>query len=254
MNIIDTHCHIDVEQFDIDRSHVLMRSRASGVERIIVPGIQASSWDSLSTICAGEEDLYPAFGLHPVFLQQHGKHDLEKLKRYLREKNPVAVGEIGLDFHLTELDREKQIELFKAQLDIACEARLPVILHARKSHDVILSMLKSCSLPGGVCHAFNGSLQQAEKYIALGFRLGFGGMLTYEHSHKLHRLAIELPLTSIVLETDSPDMVGERHRGQRNSPEFLAEVLYALASLRGQDPELVARQTTENAKSVFSLH
>lgn len=253
MNIIDTHCHIDVNQFDIDREDVLERSQEAGVGSIIVPGIQVSGWDKLALICRANPGLYPAFGLHPVFLKKHKQKDLDELKKYIVTEKPVAIGEIGLDFQLKELDRIQQQELFDAQLDIANEARLPVILHARKSHDVILSTLKCYSLPGGVCHAFNGSLQQASKYIDLGFKLGFGGMLTYSGAHKLHKLAKEIPLEAIVLETDAPDMVGEKHHGERNSPEYLPEVLQAMASIRNQEPELIAGQTTANAKSVFRI-
>lgn len=253
MEIIDSHCHLDVEAFDDDRQAVLARARRGGVTAIVVPGIDAERWDKLWSLCAGEPDLYPALGLHPMFVDHHRDEDLDNLKSLLSERRPVAVGEIGLDFFLKTLDRDRQQNLFEAQLELARDAGLPVILHVRKAHDEVLATLRRFGVPGGISHAFNGSLQQAGKYIDLGFKLGFGGMLTYERSHKLHKLARSLPLDAIVLETDAPDLTVAQHRGQRNSPEYLPFCLNALARLRNQDPEVVAQQTTFNAREVLQL-
>jgi TatD DNase family protein len=251
MNLFDTHCHIDVAAFDADRNEVLERCRQTGVSQIVVPGIRASGWDRLQEICDQHSALLPSFGLHPVYLQYHGAEDVAALARRIERQRPVAVGEIGLDFYLPELDREQQQSLFEAQLNIAAGAKLPVLLHARKSHDVVLSCLRKITVCGGICHAFNGSLQQAQQYLDLGFKLGFGGMLTFERSHKLHRLVQQLPLDAIVLETDAPDMTGFKHHGQRNSPEYLPEVLHALANLRDESISHIAAQTTANAQAVL---
>jgi len=257
MNLIDTHAHIDVPAFDADRNAVLTQCQQAGVSRIVVPGIMADSWDRLRKICDSRAEsspvLYPSFGLHPVYLVRHTPADIEKLREYVELHRPIAVGEIGLDFYLTELDRDRQQTLFEAQLAIAAEARLPVLLHVRKSHDAILACLRKTPVTGGICHAFNGSLQQAQHYLELGFKLGFGGMLTYERSHKLHRLAQQLSLEAIVLETDAPDMTVASHHGQRNSPEYLPECLRALATLRNEDIHTVAAQTTANAKAVLDF-
>jgi TatD DNase family protein len=253
MEIIDTHCHLDVAAFNPDRAVVLERARAGGVAGIVVPGIEARGWDNLSAVCATAPDLFPAFGLHPVFAATHSTADLSLLEARLAAQRPVAVGEIGLDFYIKDADRTGQQALFDAQLAMARAAGLPVILHVRKAHDPVLSMLKRIRVTGGTAHAFNGSLQQARQYIELGFKLGFGGMLTYERSVKLRALAQALPLEAIVLETDAPDMVVAQHRGERNSPEYLPDCLAALAALRDEAPATIAARTTANAREVFGL-
>jgi len=254
MALIDTHCHLDVEEFDADRLEVLRRARAAGVDGIIVPAIHAAGWPGLIALCAGEPDLYPALGLHPVYLDQHRDGHLKDLERLIAETRPVAVGEIGLDFFLPELDRARQQALFEAQLAIARTAGLPVLIHARKSHDQVLATLRRIRVPGGIAHAFSGSLDQARQYLDLGFCLGFGGMLTFERSRKIRALARALPLEAIVLETDAPDLTVAAHRGERNSPEYLPDVLAALAEVRAEDPALLAAATTGNARALLGLH
>ena len=253
MELIDSHCHLDVTDFDADRQAVLARARANGVRGFVVPGIQASGWPALQALCDNEAGVYPALGLHPVFLDQHQAADLQRLESELTTRRPVAVGEIGLDFYVSGLDHDRQQQLFEAQLVMARDAGLPVILHVRKSHDQVLSTLKRVRVCGGICHAFNGSLQQASQYSELGFRLGFGGMLTFERSTRLRKLATGLPLQLLVLETDAPDMAVAQHQGERNSPEYLPYCLAALAEVRDEDPEEVARVTTENVREVLSL-
>lgn len=253
MQLIDTHCHLDVAEFDADRDAVLARARAGGVEHIVVPGIAADAWDRLVALCTSDPGLHPALGLHPVYVEQHRPEALADLSLAIAAHHPVAVGEIGLDFYLRELDRCRQTTLFTAQLAIAREAGLPVLLHVRKAHDETLALLRKARVVGGICHAFNGSLQQARQYLELGFKLGFGGMLSYQRSHKLHRLARELPLDAMVLETDAPDMPPAGHHGERNSPEYLPEILHALAVLRDEEPASVAAQTTRNASDLLHL-
>lgn len=253
MELIDTHCHIDVEDFDADRNEILARCRQQGIARIVVPAVLASSWQSLLDLCRRESGLLPALGLHPVYLTQHSDADIESLAAWVEREKPVAVGEIGLDYFVETLDRERQQHLFELQLRVARDADLPIILHVRKAHDQVLAILKRYKVRGGIAHAFNGSLQQAQQYIDLGFKLGFGGMLTYERSNKLRRLAKELPLDVIVLETDAPDMTVAAHRGERNSPEYLLDCLQSLAEVRGEDPLMVAAATTRNAEQILGL-
>lgn len=253
MELIDSHCHLDVEAFSADRNEVIRNSRAKGISRIIIPAIEANTWSGLISLCETETGLYPALGLHPVFIDQHQPDAVNKLEKILQDTNPVAIGEIGLDFYLKELDKNKQTELFEKQLQIAKEHELPVILHVRKAHDQVLSLLKKYKLKGGFAHAFNGSLQQANEYIKLGFKLGFGGTLTYKNANKIHKLAEALPLEAIVLETDSPDMVVESHQGQRNSPEYIIESLNALAAVRKESAEAIATQTSLNVKQVIDF-
>ena len=253
MELIDSHCHLDVRAFDTDRDDVLQQARQNGVSGIVVPGIDAAGWDSLWQLCRREPGLYPAFGLHPVFLQQYTANDLPLLQDLLQQHRPVAVGEIGLDFYVEGLDRDAQQALFEAQLAVARDAGLPVILHVRKSHDQVLATLKRVRVCGGICHAFNGSQQQASHYQDLGFRFGFGGMLTFERSTKLRALAKALPAESLVLETDAPDMTVAQHRGERNSPAYLPFCLAALAEVREESEEALARITTANVREVLRL-
>jgi TatD DNase family protein len=253
MRLIDTHCHLDVAAFDADRDAVLARARAAGVDAIVVPGVLAADWDGLWALCADAAGLYPALGLHPVYLDRHTPADLRALETWIAGRRPLAIGEIGLDYHVPDADRGRQQRLFEAQLTIAREAGLPVILHVRKAHDAVLGILKRLRVRGGICHAYNGSLQQAQQYLDLGFRLGFGGMLTFERSRKLRALAQALPAQALVLETDAPDLTVAQHRGERNSPEYLPYCLAALAGVRGEPEAQVARVTTANACAALGL-
>jgi len=253
MELFDTHCHLDVAAFDADRTQVLQRAREQGIQHILVPAIDAGHWDDLLALCEREAGLYPALGLHPIFLEKHRKAHIAQLAEYVETYQPVAVGEIGLDFFLHELDRDAQRQLFEAQLSVARDAQLPVVLHVRKAHDEVLSCLKKIPVIGGTVHAFNGSEQQARHYIDRGFKLGFGGTLTWKRSSRIRQLARSLPIESIVLETDAPDMVVSQHAGERNSPEYLVHCLESLAEVRDAEPASVAAQTTANACAVFRL-
>ncbi len=251
--IIDSHCHLDIEAFDTDRDEVLHNARHAGVIAQIIPAIGSHGWQRLLELCAKHSDLYPALGLHPVFLQKHTQADIDKLAAIVKTVQPVAIGEIGLDFAIKSLDRDTQKQLFEAQLVIAKNARLPVIIHARKSHDEVIKLLRKHRICGGSIHAFSGSLQQGMHYYEMGFKLGFGGMLTFERSRKLRQLAHDLPAEALLLETDAPDMTVASHRGERNSPQYLPQVLAALAGARDESIAEVARCTTNNARAVFNL-
>ncbi|WP_078120233.1 TatD family hydrolase [Thiosocius teredinicola] len=253
MPIFDTHCHIDVEDFDADRAEVLRAARAAGVQDMLVPGVQRSTWPSLIALCEGDPHLHLALGMHPVYLQQHQDTDIPALVEAVERHQPIAIGEIGLDWYVDGLDRNKQQALLERQLQVAQDAGLPVVLHVRKAHDAMLNTLKRYRLTGGFSHAFNGSLEQARRYLDMGFCLGFGGMLTYERSSRLRRLATELPVEAIVLETDAPDMTVASHQYERNSPAYLPDVLKTLAELKQMSEDEVAAQTTANAKQILGL-
>lgn len=253
MELFDTHCHLDVPEFDADRDAVVARTRAAGVSRMVVPAIDAEGWTDLVALCRREEGLFPALGMHPIYIVQHRDEHVDELRRWVERERPVAIGEIGLDFFIKETDRDRQQVIFEAQLDVAQQYRLPVLLHVRKAHEQVLQSLKKFSLVGGIAHAFNGSLPQADQYLSLGFKFGFGGMLTYERSRKIRQLARELPLESLVLETDAPDMTPVSHHGERNSPEYLPEILHSLAEVRGMDCRELAAITTANALNLFRL-
>lgn len=251
MALIDTQTHLDFPEFDADRGVVLEDARRAGVGAIIVSGVSAATWPRLLAVTGAAPLLFPALGLHPMFVAEHTESDLADLIEAIARHRPVALGEVGLDFHMPDLDRRAQIRLFEAQLGIAREADLPVILHVRKAHDEVLARLRRAGLRGGTVHAFGGSRQQADQYLALGFKLGFGGAMTYPRATKLRALAAALPAEALVLETDAPDLPPVAHRGERNSPAYLPEVLQAMAMLRDEDPLILARQTTDNARSVF---
>jgi TatD DNase family protein len=253
MELIDTHCHLDVAEFDPDRDAVLDRARAAGVVGLVIPAIHRAAWPWLLEYCASGPGLYAALGLHPVYLDQHRDDDIQALEAAIEQRRPLALGEIGLDYFLRELDRHRQQALFEAQLQIARAADLPVLLHVRRAHEPVLAALKRIRVRGGIAHAFSGGIEEARRYIDLGFKLGFGGMLTFERSTKLRRLAAELPVEALVLETDAPDLTVAAHRGERNSPEYLPDVLAALAEVRQVDPAELAAVTTENARAVLGL-
>ena len=253
MRLFDTHCHLDIEDFDHDRDQVIADALRNNVNRVLVPAIAKSNFSAVQTLCRTHTGFYPALGLHPVFINQHDDEHLDHLTNVINQERPTAIGEIGLDFAIKTLDQTRQISFFIAQLDIAVEHQLPVILHARRSHDEILKHLKAQKLTGGICHAFNGDINQAHRYIDLGFKLGFGGMLTYERSTKLRALAKALPNEAIVLETDAPDLTGAEHQYSRNSPAYLPEVAKSLSEIKGISVEKIAAITTANAMQVLSL-
>ena len=253
MELIDTHCHLDVEEFDADRPAVLKRARRAGVVAQLIPAIHRAGWPGLLALCRSEEGLYPALGLHPVYIDRHEPADLDALEVTIAAERPLAIGEIGLDHAVEGLDQDRQQRFFEAQLAIARSANLPVVLHVRRAHEDVLRLLRRARVRGGIAHAFNGSPDLAARYLDLGFKLGFGGMLTFERSTRLRRLARELPIEAIVLETDAPDLTVASHRGERNSPEYLPECLAALAEVRGEDAAVLAARTTANARDVLRI-
>ena len=253
MQIIDTHCHLDFDVFEHDRDDVLKRARANGLSGFVIPAVKQATWKSLISLCKQSEDMHYALGMHPMFIQQHKLDHINELHDCVVGNNPIAIGEIGLDFYDKSLQADRQLEFFEQQLKLACDVNLPVILHVRKAHEEVLACIKKFPVIGGIVHAFNGSLQQADRYQTCHFKFGFGGMLTYERSSKLRKLASDLPIDSIVLETDSPDMTVEQHRGERNSPEYLPHCLQSLAQVRSMSVGQVAQQTSLNACEVLNL-
>jgi TatD DNase family protein len=239
--------------FDGWRERLLADARSDNVTRFVVPGVTADDWPRLLATCDAK-GLYPALGMHPCFLDQHKASQLEQLKLLLSLNPVVAVGEIGLDFFVPNLDQEKQIELFTRQLEIAKEFQLPVLLHVRKAHDQVLKLLRQLKLArGGIVHAYSGSEQQAEHYIELGFKLGIGGSLTYDRAKKLRRIVMNLPLDAFVLETDAPDIPLAGYRGEPNQPKRLREVAEVFAELRGISLEELAQCTSATARKLLRL-
>jgi TatD DNase family protein len=256
MQLIDTHTHLDFSDFDHDRPALLARSRALGVQRMVVLGVYHANWQRLWQLCASQDGLFAAFGLHPVYLAQHQPDDLtalrEWLTRYAGHPKLCAVGEIGLDYFLPELDRTAQQQLFSAQLELACEFELPALLHVRRAHADTIAILKRIkSARGGIIHAFAGSLEEAREYLKLGFKLGLGGAPTWPQAQRLRKVLAQLPLDAIVLETDSPDMAPAMYPNQRNSPEHLPDICQALAEIRGISAQELASASSQNACELF---
>ncbi|ALN20673.1 TatD family deoxyribonuclease [Ectopseudomonas mendocina] len=256
MRLTDTHTHLDFPDFDADRDEVLARSRALGVQRMVVLGVYQANWQRLWQLVEANEDLHAAFGLHPVYLEDHRPQHLAELRNWLGKlaghRKLCAVGEFGLDYYLAELDRDRQQKLFEAQLELAVEFELPALLHVRRAHAATIATLKRFRpARGGIIHAFAGSHEEAREYIKLGFRLGLGGAATWPQANRLRKVVAQLPLESIVLETDAPDMAPAMHPNQRNSPEHLADICAELAALRDMTAEALAAASSRNADEVF---
>lgn len=253
LELTDSHAHIDDTSFDGDRDAVFARARGAGVRHIIVPAIDRESWPRIASLCAEYPDALPAYGLHPIYIDRHQPGHLDDLVTQLKTHRAVAVGEIGLDFFLPELDPEQQRAYFLRQLRIARDFDLPVIVHARRAMDEVTSTMKRIGGLRGVVHSFSGSVQQAERLWELGFCIGLGGPLTYERAQRLRHIVATMPLDRLLLETDAPDQPGAGHRGQRNEPSHLLEVLGVAAQLRGESEAQVAAVTTANARRLFQL-
>lgn len=251
--LIDTHSHLDVAEFDADRDDVIQRARDAGVSVQILAAIDAAGWSKLKEVCRRSTGLFPAYGLHPMFLDSHRSEHLGQLREWLERERPVAVGECGLDYFVDGLDRDEQQRYLDQQLLLAREFDLPVILHARRAVDAVIAAIKQVGGIRGVVHSFPGSPEQARELYRLGFMIGIGGPVTYERAARLRRLAATMPIEHLLLETDSPDQPGAEHRGQRNEPARLAEVCDTVAALRGVAPDEIASSTTDNAVRLFNL-
>lgn len=250
---IDTHCHLDAAEFSDDRDAVVSAARMAGVGAIVVPAVATANFPAVRDCCRLYPGCVAAYGIHPMYTPQAQDEDLAVLREWLLHERPVAVGEIGLDYFVTGLDPVRQQHFFIEQLKLAREFDLPVLLHVRRAVDPILRELRRIRVPGGIAHAFNGSRQQAEVFISLGFKLGFGGAMTWPRATRLRELAASLPAESLVLETDAPDIPPVFVGKGRNSPEFLPEIAATLAGLRGVSLEDVADFSRRNAASVLRL-
>ena len=253
MRLVDSHSHFDVGDFDRDRAEAHARALAAGVDRQIVPAIDAHTWPRLREVCAGVPGLHPAYGLHPVYLETHRRHDLDTLREWIQRERPVAVGECGLDFYVDGLDRDEQQRYFDAQLALAAAFKLPVIVHARRAVDAVIAAIRRHLGVRGVVHSFPGSPEQARQLHQLGFLLGIGGPVTYARANRLRNLVAGMPLDQLLLETDAPDQPDAGHRGLRNEPAHLPHVLDVVARLRNEAPEAIAAATTANAERLFNL-
>ncbi|WP_323843913.1 TatD family hydrolase [Microbulbifer magnicolonia] len=256
MQLIDSHCHFDFDAFDADRAQVWQQCREAGVERLVIPGVSVDRWPALFALVEKEPAWHAAVGLHPWWVAE-SELEPAQLQRQIAAQvatNPcVAIGECGLDGAIVT-PLEEQEPLFRAQLALAEELGLPLIVHACRCHSEMLRLLKEYRPGrGGVIHAFSGSEEIARAYWKLGFYLGAGGTITYERAAKTRRAFAAVPLEAVLLESDAPDMPVQGHQGQRNSPARLPLIAAALAELRGVPVETIAAQTSHNTEILFSL-
>lgn len=251
--MIDSHCHLDFDVFDDDLTHVIERAGEQGVSRFLVPGTTPNGWQKQLQVAERFEHVDIAFGLHPYFPDFLTNSNVDKLQVMLdtHRESVCAVGEIGLD-KTVDMPLSQQEDIFSRQLELAQTCELPVILHHRKTHHLLIKHLKACNFSfGGVIHAFSGSKQIAQEYIDMGFCLGIGGTITYERAHKTREAVKTLPLSAMLLETDSPDMPLCGYQGQRNTPIKIPQVAESLAHLLDTDVETVGHQTDANYRRLF---
>lgn len=256
---IDTHCHLEAVEFAGEEDQHAQAAAQLGVSQIVIPSVDRASFARVASLARRHSNCSYALGIHPMYVPQATENDLaalwDALDRGRNDERLVAMGEIGLDFFVPELSqtplREKQELFLIEQLKMAREFNLPVLLHLRRAQDLLLKHLRRIRPPGGIAHAFNGSFQQAEVFIDLGFKLSFCGTFTRERALQLRRLARELPLDAIVLETDAPDLPPVWVEGRPNSPQELPKIGEALATLRGITPQVLAQATTTNALAVL---
>ncbi|WP_031371469.1 TatD family hydrolase [Lysobacter antibioticus] len=251
--LVDSHCHLDAAEFDLDRGEVIARARQAGVARQVVPAVDAAGWPKLREVCASAPGLYPAYGLHPMYLSSHRPGHLHELRDWIERERPLAVGECGLDYFVEGLDRDEQMRYFEGQLKLAREFDLPLIVHARHSVEATIAALRRIGGLRGVVHSYSGSEEQAEQLWKAGFLLGLGGPVTYDRAKRLRRIVAAMPIGQLLLETDAPDQPDATIRGQRNEPARLAGIAETIAGLRGISLDELAAATSANAERLFKL-
>ena len=259
---VDTHCHLDAPELLANLPSILEESAQKGVQAILLPAVQASDFVHVKELAHQYAKQIPGLvytlGIHPLYIQRAKESDLqvlqEAIEANLEDSRFVGIGEIGLDYFVEGLDPQRQDFFFQGQLDLAQQFQLPVVLHVRRSQDAILKALRQRTIPGGIAHAFNGSFQQAEQFIDMNFKLGFGGAATYTRALQIRRLLKELPLDSIVTETDSPDIPPAWLRDEGlefNSPSYLPRIATELADIRGIGRDQFALAVMQNASQAL---
>lgn len=256
---IDTHCHLDAPEFNGLTAKVVSDALAAGVSRIVIPSIDKRDFQTVKDLSVAYPDCVYALGIHPLYVAQSEEQDLlllqDCIEQALEDNRFVAIGEIGLDYFVPELKQEplktKQEYFYVEQLKLAKKYGLPVLLHVRRSQDIILKHLRKIQVVGGIAHAFNGSFQQAQTFLDLGFKIGLGGAMTFPRSLQIRRLAAELPLSALVLETDSPDIPPAWLNKAMNTPDQIPKIGQVLAEIRQMSVEDIQQATTQNALDIM---
>jgi TatD DNase family protein len=251
--LIDSHCHLDDDRFDVDRDQVVARARALQINRIVLPATTANRWAKIKQVAETYEGIYPAYGLHPMFIEQHQAAHLRELDEWLDREKPIAVGECGIDFYHSRVDEKWQFQLFNEQLQLAINHRLPVIVHVRKAMDEVIATLRKNTLLTGVVHSFSGSLQQAQQLIDLGFKLGIAATVGFERAKKLRSVVARVPAHGLLLESDAPDQPGANHRGELNEPAYIVEHLKTMAGLRDISEAELMESLQQNSCQLFNF-
>lgn len=252
-DIIDSHCHLDFDDFNSDRNAVIERARNKGIKQIVIPGVKRNSWHFIREICDNYPQLHACYGLHPYLAGEHTDDDITQLRHWLDNNACVAVGECGLDYRKDMVDKNLQLKFFNAQLDIANANNKPVVIHSVGATEDVINSIKHYPDLKGMIHSYSGSYEQAKQLINLGFYLSFGGAISYHNAKKLRATAGKVPLDSILLETDAPDQPDADHFNQRNEPAYLINVLKCLSELRDEPIEAIAAQTTKNTQDLFGI-
>jgi TatD DNase family protein len=253
VRLTDSHCHLDNDRFDLDRDQIVASAKACHVDRIVIPGTTAQRWQKIKQVSERYDGVYPAYGLHPMFMASHQAQHIGELDAWLGRENPIAVGECGLDFFMGHVDQVQQIKIFSDQLQLAKNHDLPVIIHVRKAMDQTISLLRKFAPLTGVIHSFAGSQQQADQLIDLGFKLGIGATVGFERAKKLRSVVATVPDIGLLIESDAPDQPGANHRGERNEPAFIIEQLATIALLRDVSENELAQTLRRNTNELFGF-
>jgi len=253
LQLIDTHCHLDDPRFYQNRDQIIQQAKACGINAQIIPATTATSWPRIKHICEQYPKIYPSYGLHPFFIDQLQSTDLETLQQWLATENPVALGECGLDYLKTRENKKEQQALFEAQLVLASKFKLPIIIHANRAVEDVISFIKQSQHHQGVIHSYNGSWQQAKLLIDLGYKISIGGAATYPKALKIREIVQKCPLECLMIETDAPDQPPINYKGGLNTPAYLMDVFKVFCELRKEPPEALASALNNNATKLFQL-
>ncbi len=253
MILIDSHCHLDDDRFEEDRDQVIQRANDLGIQQFVIAATTAQRWPKIKQICEAYQGVSASYGLHPMFMQEHQSKHVAELDAWLDTEDAVAVGECGLDFYQGNSDEQQQLELFRGQLTVSINHKLPVIIHSRKSLDLILREIRNSGISHGVIHSFSGSLQQAEQLVDLGFKLGIAATVSFERAKKLREVVSKIDINALMIESDAPDQAGQQHRGDRNEPAFIIDHLRIMAELRNMPVVELAQKVTQNCRDLFAL-
>ena len=269
--LVDAHCHLDFEIFDKDREQVLQRAKDNHITDIIIPGTQKKYWGRINFLCASNKEktngadikrknikLHACYGLHPYWTEWHQLQDITTLEKYLANNESVALGECGLDFRQKyrnnkNSDKKTQTEFFEAQLDIAKNLQLPVVIHSVNATEDVIQSIKKFKNLTGMIHSYSGSAEQAKQLIDLNFLISIGGSVTYDHAKKIKKIVSEIPLSSLLVETDAPDQTDQYNQKKRNEPAFLINTVKEISRLKNETERAIAQQTTINAKNLFKI-